>query len=88
MASLLGKPLVLVNADAGLLLSNKALLPVADRVCFGFEGGSQGVKQALVTGNPVREAIEQLAPPQLSALPAAPARCACSWSAARSAPRC
>lgn len=63
MGSLLGKPLVLVNADAGLLLSNKALLPVADRVCFGFEGGSQGVKQALVTGNPVREAVEQLPPP-------------------------
>jgi UDP-N-acetylglucosamine--N-acetylmuramyl-(pentapeptide) pyrophosphoryl-undecaprenol N-acetylglucosamine transferase len=30
MASLLGKPLLLVNADAALLLSNKALLPVAD----------------------------------------------------------
>ena len=29
MASLLGKPLMLVNADAALLLSNKALLPVA-----------------------------------------------------------
>ena len=36
MASLLGKPLLLVNADAALLLSNKALLPVADRVAFGF----------------------------------------------------
>ena len=38
MAALLGKPLVLVNADAALLLSNKALLPVADRVAFGFDG--------------------------------------------------
>lgn len=63
MASWLGKPLVLVNADARLLLSNKALLPVADRVCFGFDGGSQGVKQARVTGNPVRATIEQLPPP-------------------------
>ena len=40
MASLLGKPLVLVNADASLLLSNKALLPVADRVAFGFDGAA------------------------------------------------
>ena len=31
MASLLGKPLMLVNADAGLLLSNKALLAMAER---------------------------------------------------------
>ncbi|MFM8637875.1 MAG: UDP-N-acetylglucosamine--N-acetylmuramyl-(pentapeptide) pyrophosphoryl-undecaprenol N-acetylglucosamine transferase, partial [Betaproteobacteria bacterium] len=64
MASLLGKPLMLVNADAALLLSNKALLPVADRVAFGFEGGSQGVKQALVTGNPVRAEVAALPSPQ------------------------
>jgi UDP-N-acetylglucosamine--N-acetylmuramyl-(pentapeptide) pyrophosphoryl-undecaprenol N-acetylglucosamine transferase len=63
MASLLGKPLMLVNADAALLLSNKALLPVADRVAFGFEGGSQGVKRALVTGNPVRTEVAAIAPP-------------------------
>ena len=63
MASLLGKPLMLVNADAALLLSNKALLPVADRVAFGFEGGSEGVKQASVTGNPVRAEIAAIAPP-------------------------
>ena len=30
MAALLGKPLVLVNADATLLMSNRALLPVAE----------------------------------------------------------
>ncbi|MFM2187430.1 MAG: hypothetical protein RIR43_2002 [Pseudomonadota bacterium] len=63
MASLLGKPLLLVNADAALLLSNRALLPVADRVAFGFEGGSQGVRQAVVTGNPVREAIAAIPEP-------------------------
>jgi UDP-N-acetylglucosamine--N-acetylmuramyl-(pentapeptide) pyrophosphoryl-undecaprenol N-acetylglucosamine transferase len=44
MAALLGKPLVLVNADAALLLSNKALLPVADRVAFGFDGAAQGAR--------------------------------------------
>jgi len=64
MASLLGKPLVLVNADAALLMSNKALLPVADRVAFGFEGpASRGVKRAVVTGNPVRAEIEALPDP-------------------------
>lgn len=65
MASLLGKPLVLVNSDASLLLSNKALMPVADRVIFGFDGqAAQSVRRAVVTGNPVRSEIEAIAPPQ------------------------
>lgn len=64
MASLLGRPLMLVNADAALLLSNKALLPVADRVAFGFDGeAARKVKQAVVTGNPVRAEIEAIAAP-------------------------
>lgn len=64
MAAALGKPLVLVNADAALLMSNRALLPVADRVAFGFEGeASSRVRQAVVTGNPVRAEIEAIAPP-------------------------
>jgi UDP-N-acetylglucosamine--N-acetylmuramyl-(pentapeptide) pyrophosphoryl-undecaprenol N-acetylglucosamine transferase len=64
MAALLGKPLVLVNADASLLLSNKALLPVADAVAFGFDGAdARRTKRALVTGNPVREAIALLPAP-------------------------
>ena len=64
MASLLSRPLVLVNADAELLLSNKALMPVADRVLFGFPGGgAKAVKGAIVTGNPVREEIEALPAP-------------------------
>ena len=66
MASLLGKPLLLVNADAALLLSNRALLPVADRVAFGFDGAAaRGVKNAVVTGNPVRAEIEALPMPAL-----------------------
>jgi UDP-N-acetylglucosamine--N-acetylmuramyl-(pentapeptide) pyrophosphoryl-undecaprenol N-acetylglucosamine transferase len=65
MASLLGKPLVLVNADASMLLSNRALLPVADRVAFGFDGAAAAkTKNAVVTGNPVRAEIESMAPPQ------------------------
>jgi len=64
MASLLHKPLMLVNADAALLLSNRSLLPLADRVAFGFPGeAAERTKNAVVTGNPVRAEIEALAPP-------------------------
>ena len=64
MASLLSRPLVLVNADASLLMSNKALLPVADAVAFGFDGdAAKKVKHAVVTGNPVRAEIESLPAP-------------------------
>ncbi|WP_338845384.1 undecaprenyldiphospho-muramoylpentapeptide beta-N-acetylglucosaminyltransferase [Massilia sp. W12] len=62
-----GLPLVLVNADAALLLSNKALLPHARKVLFGFpleqaEADKLGAK-AVVCGNPVRAEILALAPP-------------------------
>ena len=64
MASLLGKPLMLVNADAALLLSNRSLMPVADRVAFGFDGeAARNTRRSLVTGNAVRPEIEQLPPP-------------------------
>jgi UDP-N-acetylglucosamine--N-acetylmuramyl-(pentapeptide) pyrophosphoryl-undecaprenol N-acetylglucosamine transferase len=64
MASLLNKPLVLVNADAALLLSNKSLLPLADAVAFGFEGEAVAkARRGVVTGNPVRAEIEAVAPP-------------------------
>jgi UDP-N-acetylglucosamine--N-acetylmuramyl-(pentapeptide) pyrophosphoryl-undecaprenol N-acetylglucosamine transferase len=64
MAAALGKPLALVNADAALLMSNKALLPVADAVAFGFDGPDVArVKKSQVTGNPVRAEIEALPAP-------------------------
>ncbi|MDC8759829.1 undecaprenyldiphospho-muramoylpentapeptide beta-N-acetylglucosaminyltransferase [Janthinobacterium fluminis] len=65
MARLSGVPLVLVNADAALLLSNKTLVPLARRVCFGFPAdfGSAAGK-ASVTGNPVRSEILDLAVPE------------------------
>ena len=64
MASWLNQPLLLVNADAALLLSNKGLLPVADRVAFGFEGAAaRSTQNAVVTGNPVRAEIEAIAAP-------------------------
>jgi UDP-N-acetylglucosamine--N-acetylmuramyl-(pentapeptide) pyrophosphoryl-undecaprenol N-acetylglucosamine transferase len=56
---------MLVNADAALLLSNKSLLPVADRLAFGFDGpAAKGVKVGVVTGNPVRAEIEALPAPE------------------------
>ena len=64
MASLLGRPLFLVNADATLLLSNRLLLPLADGVAFGFEGeAARRTRNATVTGNPVRGEIEALPAP-------------------------
>jgi UDP-N-acetylglucosamine--N-acetylmuramyl-(pentapeptide) pyrophosphoryl-undecaprenol N-acetylglucosamine transferase len=65
MARLRGVPLVLVNADAALLLSNKTLVPMAKRVLFGFPAdfGSAAAK-ALVTGNPVRKEILAMPAPQ------------------------
>jgi UDP-N-acetylglucosamine--N-acetylmuramyl-(pentapeptide) pyrophosphoryl-undecaprenol N-acetylglucosamine transferase len=64
MAGLLRKPLMLVNADAALLMSNKSLLRVASKVGFGFDGESaKKTKNALVTGNPVRPDIEALPSP-------------------------
>ncbi len=63
-AWLLRRPLVLVNADAALLLSNKALLPFTDRIAFGFDGdAARRTARAVVTGNPVRAEIEELAEP-------------------------
>ncbi len=64
MAKLRGVPLALVNADAALLLSNKTLAPLAQRVLFGFPadfGNAAG--KALVTGNPVRKEIIDVPPP-------------------------
>ncbi len=59
-------PLGLVNADAALLLSNKALASSASSVMFGFEGQdvSQFGAKALVTGNPVRKEIAALPSPE------------------------
>ena len=66
MARLRGIPLVLVNADAALLLSNKTLTPLAQRVCFGFPTDfGRAAGKATVTGNPVRREILDLPEPAL-----------------------
>jgi len=66
MARLRGVPLVLVNADAALLLSNKTLVPFAERVCFGFPANfGKAASKAVVTGNPVRKEILDMPAPDL-----------------------
>ncbi|MDF0604591.1 undecaprenyldiphospho-muramoylpentapeptide beta-N-acetylglucosaminyltransferase [Neisseriaceae bacterium TC5R-5] len=66
MSGLLWKPMILVNADASLLLSNKVLLPLARKLLCGFAGSAaqQHQAKALVTGNPVRHEIETLSHPE------------------------
>jgi UDP-N-acetylglucosamine--N-acetylmuramyl-(pentapeptide) pyrophosphoryl-undecaprenol N-acetylglucosamine transferase len=64
MARMKGVPLALVNADAALLLSNKTLAPLAQKVLFGFPadfGAAAG--KAVVTGNPVRKEILEMPSP-------------------------
>ncbi|AWL04551.1 undecaprenyldiphospho-muramoylpentapeptide beta-N-acetylglucosaminyltransferase [Massilia oculi] len=64
MARARGIPLALVNADAALLLSNKTLAPVAQRVLFGFPADfGKAAGKAVVTGNPVRQQILDLPVP-------------------------
>lgn len=66
MARLCGIPLVLVNADAALLLSNRVLTPLAQRVLFGLPAVSgRTAGKAVVTGNPVRADILALPLPAL-----------------------
>ncbi len=58
-------PLVIVNADAGLLLSNKTLLPVARKILFGFPSDAiKTIEKAVCTGNPVRQEITALPEPK------------------------
>jgi UDP-N-acetylglucosamine--N-acetylmuramyl-(pentapeptide) pyrophosphoryl-undecaprenol N-acetylglucosamine transferase len=65
MARLRRIPLALVNADAALLLSNKTLTPLAQRVLFGFPADfGRAAGKASVTGNPVRKEILDVEPPQ------------------------
>jgi len=60
-------PLALVNADAALLMSNRALAKSATRVLFGFAGDLAGqpalAAKSRVTGNPVRAEIAALEAP-------------------------
>lgn len=64
MARLRGVPLALMNADAALLLSNRMLAPLADKVLFGFPADfGRAAGKAEVTGNPIRREIIALGEP-------------------------
>jgi len=64
MARFLKIPLVLINADAALLMSNRFLTRFADQVLFGFPSNfGVATPKALVTGNPVRDEITRLPHP-------------------------
>ena len=65
MASVVNVPLIIHNADAAMLLSNRILAPVADRMSFGFasSAATKYGKRAEVTGNPVRADIARLPAP-------------------------
>lgn len=66
MARLAGVPLALVNADATLLMSNKALVPFAQKILFGFDAATKvEAGKSQVTGNPVRKEISTLPAPAL-----------------------
>lgn len=61
-AALTRTPLVLMNADASLLLSNKILAPFAQKIFFGLPPATK--EKHLVTGNPIRAEISALAIPE------------------------
>ncbi|MFZ6766400.1 undecaprenyldiphospho-muramoylpentapeptide beta-N-acetylglucosaminyltransferase [Undibacterium sp. Di26W] len=64
MAALRGKPVVLMNADAALLLSNKALRPFASKLLFGLPSATVHADQKTeVIGNPIRKEICELPAP-------------------------
>ena len=65
-ASALGVPLVLLNSDAAPLMSTKMLKSLASAVLCGFDGAAVRAagKKGLVTGNPVRAEIAQIALPE------------------------
>lgn len=65
IAALRGKPLVLMNADATLLLSNKILRPLANKILFGLPPENKtSANKEIVTGNAIRNDICQLPRPQ------------------------
>ena len=65
-ASTLGVPFVLLNSDAAPLMSTKMLKSLSSAVLCGFDGAAAKMagKKGVVTGNPVRAEIAQIAPPE------------------------
>lgn len=59
------KPLIMMNCDAGSLMSVRAVMPWAQAVMCGFDGecAQRAGAKAVVSGNPVREDILALPEP-------------------------
>jgi UDP-N-acetylglucosamine--N-acetylmuramyl-(pentapeptide) pyrophosphoryl-undecaprenol N-acetylglucosamine transferase len=64
MAALFNKPLAIHEQNSVAGLANRVLAGVADRVLCGFPSAFGRSKKAVFTGNPVRNEIAALAPPQ------------------------
>lgn len=63
----LGRKLVLMNCDADLLMSTRAILKFADALACGFAGGARSFAgpKGHTTGNPVRAEIVALPAPEV-----------------------
>lgn len=63
-AALRGAPLVVLNSDAALLLSNRLLAPFARRVLYGLPPEHTLAGKTIWTGCPIRSEITAVAPPE------------------------
>lgn len=63
-AAMSRRPLVLVNSDARLLLSNRILAPFAKSVLFGLPPSRKLARDERFTGSPVRAEIAALSSPE------------------------
>ena len=84
-----GKPLVVHDANAVAGLANRILAYGADRVLLGFPDALRGRHREACdwVGNPLRDDIVALPPPDARFAGSRRVRCACSSSAAASARR-
>jgi UDP-N-acetylglucosamine--N-acetylmuramyl-(pentapeptide) pyrophosphoryl-undecaprenol N-acetylglucosamine transferase len=64
MASLLGKPLLIHEQNSIPGLANRILARLADKVLLGFPNAIGNKKNAVFSGNPVRNEISQLEAPE------------------------
>lgn len=63
-AKLLGKPLLIHEQNAIAGMSNRYLAKIANRVLQAFDNTFAKSKKVTTVGNPVREAITQISPPE------------------------
>lgn len=64
MASFFNRPLAIHEQNSVAGLANRVLAKLADRVLAAFPGAFGTATAVIVTGNPVREDIARLAPPE------------------------